>query len=616
MLLLVAFSEIVGAIDASSERREQQALSRLLVDLLSESETEADRALATDLRVVQGLARAAAEPGAPVLLLLRHLEPPLAVVARQATADAPPAVRRLESSRLRRLEALAGIHHLAVRIADAPVDATGAAVGAFRWTGDRSASAFASRFLPIVLGMVVIGVGLLWLLRSHWRRASADYAHEINAVQRMATTDVLTGLGNRRALLAHLARVAPALRRFDPITVLVCDLDGFKWINDTMGHKAGDEVLIGFASLLRQHLGTNAMVARNGGDEFVAVLGEPLEPHQLDALHARISADLLALPALRGRRTPVGASIGAVRSDRFAGDGGDLLHFADLAVYAAKERGRGMAVFYEQDMRSARAQARLVERELRGGLLTGEIVLHHQPLVEALTGRIIGHESLARWQHPVRGLLSPTEFIPIAERSDLIIDFGNYVLDRALSELGGVGDLRLSVNVTGRHLLAPGFVEKLDQLLARHRVPGGRLCLELTETSLVTETERLAARMTEIRQRGVTFAIDDFGVGYSSLSYLLRFRFEYLKIDKDFIRALDETPESATIVMGIVSLARGLGMKVVAEGIESEAQHRFLASAGCHALQGYLFGKPMPLPMLEAVRARKKAPRAELRRVA
>ncbi len=485
---------------------------------------------------------------------------------------------------------------------------SGDTIAALAWKSRRASSVISTTILPILACCLVLGLAALMMLRHYWRVARDGFLQELRVVEKIAHSDALTGLPNRRALFEHLNKVAPADQRFPAVSVLVLDLDGFKWVNDTGGHQAGDRVLAQAGQAFSEELPEGGFLARLGGDEFVVVLPGVYAGDALARLHDNFSAALRERVSLPGG-LPIGVSIGAVSSAHYACDGEELLRLADLAVYSAKAAGRGVAVSYDPGMKLEKEYRRAVERDLRAAMLDKALFLAHQPIVEALDGKIIGYESLVRWQHPVRGVVSPADFIPIAEQSDLIVGIGNYVLDLALRELGPLGDLRISVNATGRQLLSENFETTVINLLRLHGVEPRRLCLELTETSLITERERVAEVMAALQAIGVKFAIDDFGVGYSSLSYLLRFKFDVLKIDRDFIASLDDKPEAPMIVTAIVALARSLGMQVVGEGIETAAQHRFLASAGCNALQGYLFGKPGPVSELDIAALNLAAPK-------
>lgn len=463
------------------------------------------------------------------------------------------------------------------------------------WEGQRISPISYRIVLPVLVVTTLLMLIALAVLRGLWRDAWERLLGELREAHLRSLTDQLTGLPNRRALFEHLSRVAPEMGKPEKITVLVLDLDGFKLINDGQGHQIGDELIRQAAAIFREIFQAAGFVARLGGDEFVVVLGDTLSENALQRVYRTITERFAEQARFNRNFQKVGVSIGAVNTadQPLGGDG--LIRLADIALFAAKGRGRGLALMYHPDMRSNEAHTRMMERELRAGLLTGELFLHHQPIVDALGGQCIGHESLVRWRHPVRGIIPPGQFIPLAEKSDLIVQIGNFVLEKALAELGPVNDLSISVNVTGRQILSAGFADFVERSLLRFSVPASRLCLEVTETSLVDDGDGVVAVMERLQALGVRFAIDDFGIGYSSLGYLLRFRFDVLKIDRDFIAALEAKPESPMIVMSIVSLARSLGMRVVGEGVETTSQHRFLASAGCNALQGYLFGRPEPI---------------------
>jgi diguanylate cyclase (GGDEF)-like protein len=474
------------------------------------------------------------------------------------------------------------------------------------WRSERISKTITAYVLPVLALGLAAGLFVLMLLRRYWSQAREGFLSELKQVEELAHTDPLTGLPNRRALFERLQIMAPAMKAYKPLTLLMLDLDGFKGVNDQQGHQAGDRVLKQAAEVFRTELGPEGFVARLGGDEFVALVPDIVLDGALQRLHAHLQNALRQRIPMEGLM-PIGVSIGAVNSTQETADGEDLLKMADLAVYAAKAAGRGLAMTYNPDMKRDIAYRRMLERELRGAILTQALFVAYQPIVEAISGRIFGYEALVRWQHPVRGVIQPGDFIPLAERSDLIIGIGNFVLDKALAELGPIGDCRISVNATGRQLLAPGFVDFVIETLARHRVAPERLCLELTETSIINDPDSLCVIMDTLQGRGIRFAIDDFGAGYSSLTHLLQLKFDVLKIDRGFIESLDDKPEAPMIVTSVVNLARSLGMQVVGEGIETAAQQRFLASAGCGALQGYLFGRPVRVGQLALAEGWKRA---------
>jgi diguanylate cyclase (GGDEF)-like protein len=466
------------------------------------------------------------------------------------------------------------------------------------WKAQRISATVSKYILPILAVILTIGFVVLMILRGHWRRTNEAFQADLKAVEEIASTDVLTGLPNRRALFEHMRLVAPPGGAAEPVTVMMLDIDGFKGINEALGHQGGDKFLARAAKVIRGEIGEEAFVARLSGDEFIIVVPGLIEGDLLAELHADLTS-ALRRKADPGAGVPMSISLGAASTlGRVAGQigsGEDLLRKADLAVLEAKNAGRGLALSYEPSMALAHTDRLKLERELRAGVANGELFVVHQPIVEAISNGIIGYESLVRWQSPTRGLVAPADFIPIAEQSELIVAIGDFVLDRAVMELAPLGKCRISVNVASRQIVARDFSAKVRAALTKYGVDPARLCLEITETSLIEDRDHVVGVMANLRGLGVRFAIDDFGVGYSSLSYLMQFKFDVLKIDKGFIESLDDNPEAPMIVTSIVSLARSLGMQVVGEGIETAAQQRFLASAGCGALQGYLFGKPQPI---------------------
>lgn len=473
---------------------------------------------------------------------------------------------------------------------------SGETIARLGWDGRRFSDKVLHFVMPAMAVILAIGLAVLLALRHSWTVARDGFLRDIKAVGTVALTDTLTAMPNRRALFEQFRALEAEGRHLEPLTLLLLDLSGVKWVNEVMGHRVGDEVIIQAARVFNEHMPAGSFVARLGGDAFVALVAGDLTGPPLQTLHSQIAAGLSDNVLADVASAQIGVHIGAVCTAQFPGTCEELLRLADLAVTNAKEQARGSALVYAPSMKEEKLHRRKIEQELALAIDKGELVLHHQPIVDAMTGKeVTGYESLVRWNHPERGLVSPAEFIPVAEQSALIVRLGNYVLDRALRELGPLAPCRISVNATGRQLLSQGFVEHVGELLAWHKVEASRLCLELTETSLIEDGECIARVMTDLRALGVKMAIDDFGVGYSSLSHLLRYKFDVLKIDRDFVVNLDDKPEAPMIVTAVVTLARSLGMQVVGEGIETPAQHRFLASAGCNALQGYLFGRPVPV---------------------
>lgn len=442
--------------------------------------------------------------------------------------------------------------------------------------------------------MLVLG-RLIGMARSQWRD--------------QALHDALTGLANR-ALFQD--RVDHALSRRKPspqnVGVLLLDVDDFKYVNDTLGHGAGDELLVELAGRIVGCLDASDTAARLGGDEFGICIESGAEPAYL-ALVAQRLLDAMAEPfRLEGSDVNVRISIGLTDAGHHPSSAGDMLREADLALYAAKNAGKASFRFFEPCLHQA-VVTRLERRAaFEQAIERGELRLHYQPVVTLDEQRLVGAEALVRWEHPTEGLVPPAEFIPLAEESGLIIPMGRWVLEQACADLARwrqePGRLeqpfRLSVNVSPRQLQSPDFLAVLDAALERHQVPHGALMLEITESLLLQESVDVMVRLDSLRQRGVLLALDDFGTGYSSLSYLNRFPIQVLKIDRSFVNGLDGDGERLSILRAISALAGSLGLKVVAEGIEQESEAVQLLAMGFQYGQGYLFGRPGPAETLLA----------------
>ncbi len=423
-------------------------------------------------------------------------------------------------------------------------------------------------------------------------------------IQVLATRDALTGLPNR-ALLADRAgqAILAAARNRGQLAVLLFDLDRFKLVNDSLGHQAGDALLRAVAERLQNTLRREDTLARLGGDEYV-LLWDGLKSSQEATLVAQRIQGILQRPfTIEGRALNVTASIGIAIYPHDGRDFSGLLKSADTAMYHAKDTGRGAFRFFSPEL-NARAVERLaLESDLRGALARGELLLHWQPVVRQ--GSIVGAEALVRWNHPQRGLLMPDAFIPAAEESGLIRGIGEWTLERALSQIGAwqrtlPGEPWFALNVSALELAqGEAYVARLRDALAAHGVPGARLELEVTERVLMTHLQENIETLKRIGELGVRLVIDDFGTGYSSLAYLRRLPIDKLKIDRGFLRELESNSGDAMIVATIAAMARGLGLQVAAEGVESEAQLRCLLAAGCVEWQGHHYSPPLEAAAFE-----------------
>jgi diguanylate cyclase (GGDEF)-like protein/PAS domain S-box-containing protein len=430
-------------------------------------------------------------------------------------------------------------------------------------------------------------------------------------IQRLAFYDSLTQLPNRLLLLERLQQAISVANSGQRVgALLFIDLDNFKNLNDTLGHDKGDLLLKQVAQRLTASLRENDTVARLGGDEFVLLL-EDLGP---DPVQAAAQAEAIGHKIIGSFNLPFyldsyeyfsTPSIGVTLFNDTVCSVDELLKRADIAMYQAKACGRNAMRFFDPGMQAVVSARAELEADMRHGLLENEFILHYQPQVLS-DGSINGAEVLLRWQHPRRGLVSPMEFIPLAEDTGLITALGEYVLEAACRQLAAwsaMPDLRqlgLSVNVSAYQFRHPDFVDAALDIIDRSGADPHKLKLELTESLLVADVEEIIAEMSILKARGVGFSLDDFGTGYSSLSYLKRLPLDELKIDQSFIRDVLTDPNDAVIARTIVALGQSLGLAVIAEGVETEAQREFLANNNCHAYQGYLFSKPLPLGEFEA----------------
>ena len=421
-------------------------------------------------------------------------------------------------------------------------------------------------------------------------------AQELQAsLRHEAYHDALTGLASRAGFREKLA---DAIERNPPgrVAILFLDLDGFKEINDSLGHDAGDHLLLHVAERLRRLLPAPQVVARQGGDEFAVIV---------EADNARDDAEMTAMEIIAAMAEPidvddrelyVSASIG-IASAADAGDIEQLMRDADLAMYRAKDAGGNGYAAYETTMHDAVVRRLELATDLRLALERDELVLHYQPKVDLRTGDIIGFEALVRWQHPARGMVPPLEFIGVAEATGLIVPLGRWVLTEACRQSVAWGrPLKMAVNLSVRQFESGDVAEMVAEVLAETGMPPGRLVLEMTESVLLTDTDDNLARIVSLKALGVQLAMDDFGTGYSSLAYLRRFPMDVLKIDRSFVDRLGGESEDEALVRTIVRLAERFGMRTVAEGIENETQLSILREMGCDFAQGFLLSRPLPAP--------------------
>lgn len=417
-------------------------------------------------------------------------------------------------------------------------------------------------------------------------------------IEYLAHHDPLTGLPNRTALAGFLQQAMQRARlNGQRCAVMLLDLDNFKTVNDSLGHEAGDQLLCELVRRLQRLMGEGDRLARHGGDEFVLVI-EPADAH--DDLVYRVE-DLLHIVGegftLDGHELHASMSVGI---SVFPDDGDTaeaILRNADAAMHQAKASGRSTYRFFDPAMSVAASRRLVLETELWQALAGNQLLLHYQPQVDLLTGTVVGIEALVRWRHPQRGMISPAEFIPVAEETGLIIPLGHWVLLTACRQArawmdAGIEMGEMAVNISAVQFRQPDFVQSVRRVLADTGLPAERLELEITETAVMHSADSSVTTLSELKAMGVKLAIDDFGTGYSSLAYLRRFPIDRLKIDRTFVADLESDSEAASLVASIVALGRSLGLRLVAEGVENAAQAEFLRDIACERVQGFHFYRP------------------------
>jgi diguanylate cyclase (GGDEF)-like protein/PAS domain S-box-containing protein len=421
--------------------------------------------------------------------------------------------------------------------------------------------------------------------------------------------DALTQLANRALFREKVAEALEARGADDDVTVLFLDLDGFKEVNDSLGHLAGDQLLVRVADRLTTSVREGDVVARFGGDEFAVLIRSALGAGEAELVAQRIVDELHEPFRIDTRDLHVRGSIGLAAYAAFAGgeagethadDAEQLMRNADLAMYKAKGAGGSSFASYHPRMLAGLVERLELEADLRLALDRGELKLHYQPTIDMADSRVVGFEALVRWQHPVRGLISPLDFIPIAEATGLIVPLGRWVLEEACrqamewAERDGQRPVKMAVNVSVRQFDRSDLPTVVREVLTETGMPADQLCLEMTESVLMTDTEENLAQLVRLKALGVTLAIDDFGTGYSSLAYLRRFPVDTLKIDRSFVERLGELSDDTALANTIVQLGQSLGMSTVAEGIEEYGQLAALRAMGCTFAQGFYFSRPVP----------------------
>jgi len=435
------------------------------------------------------------------------------------------------------------------------------------------------------------------------RILQADLAHQ-------AAHDPLTGLANRARMLELIeAALHRGQRAGTLVGLLYVDLDYFKIVNDTLGHRAGDEVLRAAAERMRRLIRAGDTVGRLGGDEFVVLVEPSAIPSELVQLADRLIGSVSAPITISGRDVTIGASIGVAVNPDGSTDANQLLHYADIAAYRAKAGGRGRAEIFNDALRSELEERAGLEAAITTGLPAGEFLLHYQPVVDLTTGAESGYEALIRWQRPGHGLVPPDDFIPTAEQSNIICDIDRWVLRQATCQLAdwirtdpdGFADVTIAVNISGRHLASSDLVADVATALEHAGLPANQLVLEITETVLIDEPTA-TSHFRALRELGVAISIDDFGTGYTSIGQLQHLHVDILKIDRSFIAS--SAPGTKELVTLMINTGHAFGLHVIAEGIEHRDQLTDLIQMGCDSAQGYHFARPQPAADIAARRRR------------
>ena len=577
------------------------------------------RGRATDLPSVLALdeantATSGAHPDAAVIREFLHRPAIIAAAAVGPLADIPPTLdnaaplilsvkfidndvladiaSRLRLTHLRKLgaeETAAGDYVYTLS------DPRGRAIAHFAWTPRQPGAEIVSSVVPFVT-VALAGFALLaaFVLR-YMRRTAVAIAAGESRLRHLAMHDPLCGLPNRIFFGERLEAAIEEVRAgSSPAAVFYIDLDHFKDVNDTLGHHVGDELIRNVTLRLSHTLRSGDLVARLGGDEFAVISSIGDDRAKIEAMAQRIIAALCAPYSISKQNIIIGASIGIAVIDRNCGAAADIMRYADIALYRAKSEGRNRACIYDAAMDAELSNRKLLEADLREAIENDQLELNYQPIVNNSGEVLVGVEALCRWTHPTRGVIPPSEFIPAAEHSGLIIELGAWVLRRALTDGKAWPGVSVAINVSPLQFRRTDFADLVERTLEETRFDPSRLELELTESVLLGNVDSAEAGMRRLKALGVKLALDDFGTGYSSLLYLRRFPFDKLKIDRSFVLSIEKAADAAAIVHAVVSLGRGLGMKVTAEGVETADQQLFLRAAGVHSMQGYRFGRPVP----------------------
>jgi diguanylate cyclase (GGDEF)-like protein len=469
------------------------------------------------------------------------------------------------------------------------------------------------RLLPFAAAIAVGLAGFAGLAMWQLRRLGFQLAQSEQHVERLEYQDTLTGLPNHNRLFELFEERLAARPGSDIVAFAALDLDSFDEVNDLLGYAGGDEALVEIGRRLREALPAGCVIGRLGSDEFACVISGAAADETAALRTADALRQAIARPMWMKQLGQVSVSIGIALAPRDGLTRDELTRRADLALRAAKRRGRSALLSYAPDMEEEFHERRFLNRELARALASRSFDVHYQPIVRAEGAAIIGVEALLLWDHPSRGPIPPGTFVPVAEEAGLMPQLGEFVLRRAIADAERWPDLYVSVNVSPVQLRDRAFVGLVSAVLQESGFDPSRLVLEMTESVLVENPDEITARLQELRGLAVRLALDDFGSGYSSLSYLQKLPFDKLKIDRSFVLALESSANGGIIIQAIVALGRALGMAVVIEGVETDAQRVLLRLAGCSEMQGYLFARPAPREAIDELVSEQKQERLLVR---
>jgi diguanylate cyclase (GGDEF)-like protein len=489
------------------------------------------------------------------------------------------------------------------------LDRNGRIVGWLNWAPERSTTATMNGISPLAILIALGFVGLLAAALWHLRRLDLRLMSSQQQIRQHLEVEPVTGLPNGDDILDRLERAAAARRDDECLAFAILDLDAFRDAKDAVGEAGGDEVLLEVANRLRQAMPPQVVVGRlRSNHKFALMMPATDAPAALAIAEAARST--ISRPIWIGQALQIAASVGLAVAPRDGTEPEGLVRRADLALRAARRRGGGMVVGFAAGMETEFEEQRFIKRELGRALAARDFDVHYQPIVAAEGHPVVGVEALLRWHHPTRGAIPPARFVPIAEQAGMMDQLGEFVLRRALSDAARWPGLYVAVNLSPIQVRDRKFVDRVGAMLAESSVAPSRLVLEVTESVLIDNPEAAKSRLDDLRALGLKLALDDFGAGYSSLTYLQRLPFDKLKVDRGFVAALDHSANAGVVIEAIIALGRALNLSILVEGIETEEQRALVRLAGCDEMQGYLFAKPAPREEIDRIVAPGRARRA------